>query len=64
MPQVAMPATVGSIVFVRRVMQVSFISYFEANIYLFIRMLRLIYSRKYVFLPKTRYFEVVISMYT
>ena len=31
-----MPVTVGSIVFARQVIQISFISYLEANIYLFI----------------------------
>ena len=47
-----MPAAIGSIVFARQAIQFSFISYFEANmflfIYLFIRMLRPIYNRKHV----------------
>ena len=45
--------------FARQVIQISFVSYFEANIYLFIylfiRMPRPMYSRKHAF---TNYFEV------
>ena len=51
-----MPAAVGSIVFARQVTQISFLGYFEVNIYsfiyLFIRMLRPIYRRKHVFYQK------------
>ena len=58
MPKVVMPATISSIVFARQVIQISFISYFEANIYLFIYLFIYsyakahIYSRKHVFYQK------------